>query len=168
MCSTQHPRGNSQLHVIPVPGIRCPLLTSMGTCMPIGAYIHSQAHAHKHKIKISKSCKTTTKKREVRSENMLFDGEKSDLFIFSLLNHNVGETQNLVCAQNTCAHSKLFDLHAKKMFFLSIVLKTTFVVMIKSSIKFSRYPFGGSLGLFFDSATPFSVLLPSVKRKRSP
>lgn len=77
---------------------------------------------------------------------MLFDGvwKKSDLCIFSLLNHNMGETQYLVYTLGTHAHIQSFLICVQKnAFYLSIVLKTTLFVMIKYSIKFSKYPFGG-------------------------
>lgn len=47
-----------------------------GHLYAFGAHVHSQAHTDKHEIKISKSFKTTTEKRGVGSENMLFDGGK--------------------------------------------------------------------------------------------
>lgn len=75
------------------------------------------------------------------------------------------ETQHSVYVPRTQApiQSFLICMQKKNAFDLSIVFKTTLFVMIKYSIKFSKYPFGGLLGLFVDSDTTFSVLLPSAK-----
>lgn len=65
---SQHPHGSLRHHVTPVPGIWCPLLTSVGTCMPV-VDIDTQSDTHtRHKVKISKSFKQQWQ-REVGSES---------------------------------------------------------------------------------------------------
>lgn len=69
-----------------------------------------------------------------------------------------------MCLEHTHAFRAFWFACKKNAFDLSIVFKTTLLVTIKYSIKVSKYPFGEMLGLFVDSDTTFSVLLPSAKR----
>lgn len=69
-----------------------------------------------------------------------------------------------MCPEHTHEFRAFWFACKKNAFDLSIVFKTTLLVTIKYSIKVSKYPFGEMLGLFVDSDTTFSVLLPSAKR----